>query len=423
MADPHTHMTEVRSSARLLADAARDLNSSLKLEDVFGRVAERVREVMDYHLFCVMLWNDESQLLEHSFSLCHGKRVLQEGGFPLGHGVSGVAAQSRQPVRLGDVGKDARYVRVRHPEVEVRSELAVPLLVKDRLVGVLDLESTEYDSYHDDHEALLVALASHIATALENARLYERLLADEQRLERDIATAREVQSGLLPATPPKICGLSIGTAASPARELGGDFYDFLPYGGGRTAIAVGDVAGKGTPAALFGAMSIGILRGYGFQHRCGPGAMLRYMNERLQLPRVGPRFLAMTFAVFDEMDRTLTISNAGVPWPYLARAGALDKIPIAGMPLGLMEDFEYDEWSTALMPGDVVVFCSDGISEAMNASREMFGGARLRAVIRENLSRNPDEIARAILNTVAVHSGGLESLSDDCTVVVLKATH
>jgi sigma-B regulation protein RsbU (phosphoserine phosphatase) len=218
-----------------------------------------------------------------------------------------------------------------------------------------------------------------------------------------------------------VLGLTIGMASASARELGGDFHDFLPYGGGRTAIAVGDVAGKGTPAALFGAMSIGILRGYGFQHRCGPGEMLRYMNQRLNLPRVGPRFLAMVFAVFDEMDMTLTVSNAGVPWPYLMRGGQIDKIPVAGMPLGLLDEFEYDEWSQRLVAGDVVVMCSDGISEAMNRSLEMFGDTRLRTVIRENARRPAPDIAAALLDAVVEHSGGLKCLSDDCTVVVLKA--
>jgi serine phosphatase RsbU (regulator of sigma subunit) len=410
------------SSMRFLADAARDLNSSLKLDDVFRRIADRVRELMDYDLFCVMLWNEETGLLEHSFSLCHGEHVPQAGGFPLGYGVSGTAAATRATVRVPDVTRDPRYVRARHPEVEIHSELAVPLLSKDRLVGVLDLESVGRDTYTEAHEGILSTLASYIATALDNAGLYEKLLASERRMERDLAMAREVQKGLLSPAPPGVRGLDVGLAYAPARELGGDFYDFLPYGGGRTAFAVGDVAGKSTPAALFGAMSVGILRGYGYQHRVGPSAMLRYMNERLHLPRVGPRFLAMVFAVFDEMDGSLTVANGGVPWPYLVSGGRVDKIPIAGMPLGLIDAFEYDDWRRVMQPGDVVALCSDGLSEATGASGEQFGDTRVREVLIEHASAPAQAIAAALLEAAARHSGGRRLLSDDCTVVVLKSS-
>jgi sigma-B regulation protein RsbU (phosphoserine phosphatase) len=167
---------------QFLVESTGDLNSSLELATVFRKVAERVRSVVDCHLFCVMLWNQRSRLLEHSFSLCEGEPISQVGGFPLGTGISGRAAKLRRPVRVNDVLEDPDYVRYRNPEVAIRSELAVPLVVKDRLIGVIDLESTEPGAFTGQHEQILVALASHVATALENARLYERVRAGERRL-------------------------------------------------------------------------------------------------------------------------------------------------------------------------------------------------------------------------------------------------
>ena len=408
-------------SLQLLADAAGDLNSSLKLDDVFHRISERVLGMLECELFCVMLYDESRQVLEHSFSMCGGRHVPIEGGFPLGHGLSGVAALERRTIRVDDVRHDPRYVRVRHPEVEIRSELAVPLLNRGRLIGVLDIESTRLGAFDASHEALLGALGSHMAVALDNARLYEAVLRNERSYEAELCTAREVQLALLPCEPPRVPGIGLGMAYAPARELGGDFLDFLPYGGGRLALAVGDAAGKAAPAALLGSMAVGMLRGYGFQHRCGPGAMLRYLNDRLRLPRLAPRFLAMAFAVYDELDRSLTLSNGGLPWPWRVHDGAADKIAVAGLPLGILDGFDYDEIRVELERGDVVALCSDGLTECMNRRMDMFGEARMRGTLEVNARRSAPDIARALIDAVTEHAGGPEMLSDDCAVIVLKA--
>lgn len=408
-------------SLRLLADAARELNSSLKLDDVFQGISERVLGMLDCQLFCVMLYDEQRQLLEHSFSMCGGRHVPVEGGFPLGHGLSGIAALERRTIRVDDVRADPRYVRVRHPEVEIRSELAVPLLNRGRLIGVLDIESTEVAAFDASHEALLGALGSHMAVALDNARLHEAVLRNERSYEAELCTAREVQLALLPSEPPRVPGIGLGMAYAPARELGGDFLDFLPYGGGRLALAVGDAAGKAAPAAMLGSMAVGMLRGYGFQHRCGPGAMLRYLNDRLRLPRLAPRFLAMAFAVYDELDRSLTLSNGGLPWPWRVHDGTADKIAVAGLPLGILDGFDYDEIRVELERDDVVALCSDGLTECMNHRMDMFGDTRMRRTLEAHARRSAPEIAQALIDAVAEHAGGHERISDDCAVIVLKA--
>ena len=207
---------------RFLADSARDLNSSLELDNVYQKIAERVRQFLDYHLFCVMLWNEQTHLLEFNYSLCFGKHVPLEGGFPMGHGLSGSAAQDRRPIRVDNVLKDERYVRHRHPEVEIRSELTIPLIVRDRVLGVLDLESTEFGAFTEEHEQLMMALARHIAIAVDNAQLYGQVLNNERRMEAELTTARRIQKGLLPS-PPAVAGVDIGVAYAPARALAGDF--------------------------------------------------------------------------------------------------------------------------------------------------------------------------------------------------------
>jgi sigma-B regulation protein RsbU (phosphoserine phosphatase) len=408
-------------TVRFLAEAAGDLSSSLVLSDVFRRIAERVGTVLDCHLFCVMLFDEARGMLEHSYSLCRGEHVPLEGGFALGEGLSGHAALERRTIRIADVRTDPRYRRARHVHVDVRSELAVPLIVRDRLIGVLDIESEQLDAFQPHHQAVLETLAAHMAIALDNARLHGAVLENERRHERELSTAREVQIGLLPCEPPLVTGIELGMAYVPARELGGDFLDFLPYGGGRLALAVGDAAGKAAPAALLGAMAVGMLRGYGFQHRCGPAEMLRYLNERLRLPRMAPRFLAMLFAVYDQLDRSLTVSNGGMPWPYLVRGGIAEKIAVAGLPLGILDGFDYDEIRVALQPGDVVAFCSDGLTECTDARMDMFGDARMRVTLAAHAPRSAPAIAAALVDACAAHAGSREAIPDDCAVIVLKA--
>src|SRR6267378_1445950 len=178
----------------------------------------------------------------------------------------------RRNIRVVDVRLDPRYVSCGE-EVEVRSELVVPLLLRDRLVGVLDLESTKPHAFSAEHERLLNILGSYIAVALENSRLFEDARENQTRLLNDLETAREIQRQLLPSGAKEIPGLDVATAYVPARELGGDFYDLLPYGVGRLAVANGDVSGKGTAAALYGSLAIGILRELVHDNEISPSEM------------------------------------------------------------------------------------------------------------------------------------------------------
>ena len=408
-----------------LADSAQDLSSSLQLDELFTKIARRVQQVIDSHLLCIMLWNEESGLLEHSYSLRYGEHVRQTGGFPLGYGLSGSAAEDRCPIRVADVTKDPRYVRFRHAEVEIRSELTVPLICQDRLIGVIDLESVELDHFTPEHEQVMSALAAHIAVALENARLYETLAANERRLEHELATARRIQTALLPRIPPKIEGLEIGTAYAAARELSGDFYDLLHLPSGHLVIALGDVAGKGTPAALYGALAVGMLRVQVLTDHEEPADMLRRMNEELVQLRVERRFVALVFGILDPAHRRLTLTNSGVPPPRIARSSGLEEVTLNALPLGSMAQARYPQAEIVLAPGNAVVLVSDGLEDCRNAQGEPFAprldeivAAAARKTARE---RSAQEIADLLITESDRHQGSGEP-ADDRTVVVLRFT-
>lgn len=405
-----------------LAEATRELSSSLDSQEVMRRIAERIHELVDYQLFCIMLWDERSQLLEHSVSFCFGEAVTDiEGGFPLGYGITGTAAAQRRAIRVPDVREDPRYVRFRHREVEIRSELAIPLLVQDRLIGALDLESTELDAFPAHAEQMLLALASSIAIALENARLFERVQREEQRLEEDLATAREIQRGLLPGGTPRMPGLEIGVAYWPARELGGDFYDFLPLGPGRFALAVGDVAGKATAAALYGSLAIGLLRGGILPCAERPAQLLSDLNQQLQLPRVRNRFLTLALGVYDHDERSVTFVNAGMPWPYLVREGRVEPWRVDGFPLGVLPEVRYDQGTLRLEMGDMLVLCSDGMLDGENDCREPFGDCTLQAELARLAGEPAQVVAQGLLQSALAYDADPRSpIIDDRTVVVLR---
>jgi len=417
----YENLQEQARTLSLLHEVSRELTAILDREALLRRVGQLVKRLIDYDLFGVMLWDEEAQLLRHGFTLHRGERVVDKSDHPLGYGISGTAAALRQPVRVLNVHLDPRYVSCWLGE-EARSELAVPLVFKDRLIGVLDLESSRYNAFSEQHEQMLSTLASYIAIALENARLYEKVREGERRLESDLETAREIQRGLLPDSTPRLPGLEIGFAYEPARHLGGDLYDILPYGEGRLAVAVSDVSGKGSAAALYGSLAIGILRGHVVEHPCEPAEMLEQMNGHLRHSQVDGRFVAMAFGVYDSRSRTLLVANAGFTRPRLLRRGRVEEIKVDGVPLGLLPDIRYEQKELALQVGDAVVFCSDGIHECMNGREEEFGSGRLEAALKELAGRSAQQIADGILRATDRYAAPNSPLADDRTVVVLRVT-
>jgi len=404
----------------LLYDVSRELTSILDREELLRRIAERVKKIVNYDVFTVMLWNEKTQLLEGVFAMHYENSIPSRFRVTLHQGVTGHAAATRKPIRLDDVRQDPRYITCDTCEV-VTSELVVPLLLQDRLIGVLDLESKRFAAFTAQHEKMLVALSSFIAIALENSRLYQDARENQVRLQTDLDTAREIQLQLLPRGAREVPGLDVTAAYVPARELGGDFYDFLPYGEGRLALALGDVSGKGTAAALYGSLAIGILRELTVEHAIPPSEMLAVLNRRLHAARLEARFIALTFSVYDAADRTLTIANAGGTHPLLLRGGKLSEIAVDGIPLGLFPEANYAVSTVHLRLGDVVIFASDGILESENAKQEEFGFERLSAVIT-SLPPNScvENISGAILRSTDEFSGAGIPPHDDRTLLVLR---
>jgi sigma-B regulation protein RsbU (phosphoserine phosphatase) len=413
---------EQATTLALLYEVSREFTSILDREELLRRVAQRVKKLVNYHVFSVMLWNEKTQRLESVFAMRYGDTIPARMSLPLHQGLTGTAASERRILRVNDTLEDPRYIKC-DIGFDTRSELVVPLLLQDRLVGVLDLESTEANAFTSEHERMLATLGSYIAIALENARLFEESRGNEHRLQDDLATAREIQRQLLPTGAREVPGLDLASVYCSARELGGDFYDFLPYGEGRLAIALGDVSGKGTAAALFASLAVGILREHVIQHPCPPAEVLAMLNRRLHAARLESRFIATVFSVYDAGTRRLTLANSGGPYPILVRDGIVQSIRVSGIPLGLYPDTEYEEITLDLQPGDTVLFASDGILESENAQQEEFGFDRLSAVLASvSPKHSASDIADKIMAATNHHSGEGVAPGDDRTLLVLRVT-
>ena len=411
---------EQSQTLALLYDVSRELTAILDRDQLLARIAQRVKTLVDYHLFAVMLWNEESQQLENVFAVQYGESLPVRFCVPLFKGITGNAAGERRSVRVDDVRLDPRYIESPNSEF-VRSEMVIPLLLQERLIGALDLESTKVGAFSAENERLLGILSSYIAIALENSRLYVETRAHEERLQADLDTAREVQLQLLPQGIPEIRGLDVSATYLPARDLGGDFYDVIPYGEARAAVVIGDVSGKGTAAALYGSLAIGTLRENTRRTDRRPEEMLEILNRRLCGAGISPGFVALLFAVYDQAKDHLVIGNGGIPYPILVRNGEVSEIPIDGTPLGLFHDIAYSEHTLKMQPGDIVVLASDGILESMNSAGELFGLERLAEVLRGfGPNASAAKISGAILAATDTFSGNSSEPHDDRTLLVLR---
>ena len=406
----------------LLYEIGAELTSILDLEELMRAIGTRIKRLIDYDLFNVMLLNSATQRLEHAFSLKYDERVEVKQTLGLGQGLCGAAALEKHSIRVERVAEDPRYVMC-EIAAGVQSELVVPLIIRDRVLGVLDLESLRPQAFTHDHEQMLSILAYTAAIALENARLYDQLRRAEQRKKQDLDRAREVQQLLLPKEMPAVPGLDIAAMYLPAQELGGDFYDFLPYQDGRLAIAVGDVAGKGPAAALLASLGVGILREHAVHQPSPPAEMLADLNGHLQILGGNGQFIAMAFGVYDPVSAELCLANAGFPPPLMVRDERAIPLDVAGVPLGLLPDSEYEAIRLRLRPGDTVVFCSDGVQEQTNATGEEFGTERLMSRLAVVCaSSSAAQIAAGIVRALEDHAAAVPGREhgDDRTIMVLR---
>src|SRR6184192_594817 len=326
-------------------------------------------------------------------------------------GMVGFVAATGKMRYAPDVRLDPYYIAC---EESTLSEVAIPLVVDNRLVGVFTASHPELNAFPPEQLRLLQALCNHVAVAVQNARLFQRERQERERMSREAHEARVIQQALLPKSSPYVPGFAISGLSIPAGAVGGDWYDFIPLSDGKWGLVLADVSGKGTAAALLMSATRGMLRSLA-EAGCGPGEVLARLNDLMVQDFPSGKFVTMVYAVLDPASRKLTFANAGHLRPLLViNNGGRFLDTDRGMPLGLAAG-GFSEVEIHLSAGSRLVFYSDGITEAAEASEEEYGPARLeRHVVSSNAS--PESILEDVRSFV--NGAGLQ---DDATVIFIKA--
>ena len=411
------------STLETLAEIGREMSSILDLDALLTRIASLTKRLIDYRTFGLLLLNESTQMLEMKLAVRYGEEALSKQ-VKLGTGLVGWSALHKEPLLVADVSKDPRYI---HLVEDARSELVVPMLIKDRCIGVFDLESPELDAFTKEHMELLTLLASQAAVAIENARLYEEVRRNEERIEKELRFAQRVQVALLPTEPPtRLRNADVAGRFAPAHELGGDIHDFLVPEPNVLVVAVGDVSGKGAPAALYGAFAAELVRSRTLRRRYAPdrfsvAGVLQAMNTILHERQLEEYYCTLCYAFFDFKRRGMTISNSGLPYPIRCSGEECGQIELPGVPLGSFPGITYDEVTLPLHVGDVFVFCTDGIYETLNDAGVEFGARPVCDIVQASRSLSARAIVDAIFDAVSAFRGSAPQ-NDDMTAVAVKIT-
>jgi sigma-B regulation protein RsbU (phosphoserine phosphatase) len=394
-----------------LSKISTELSSILDLDELLSKVASTVRGLINYHAFSILLVDEAAKVLRHRFSIRYDERVNLDN-IPLGLGITGAAATARDAVRVHDTATDPRFIAT-HPGI--RSEVAIPLILRDRVIGVLNLESERIGYFTEDHARTLTLLAPAVAIAIENARLYQEIADRERLMQEDLRAAFELQTVLLPPEAPETDGLQIAIGLRPAREISGDLYDFFEHDQ-HFVIAFGDSSGKGAAAALYGAMVSGRMRGLA-QRRRKPCELMKALNDALMQRKVEGRYVTLLLLLWHAHSKSFSMSNAGGSPPMVCRHGEILRVEVEGVPLGLLPDREYDEVVFPAQPGDLVVLFSDGVSDHMNPAGEEYGRGRLAKIVKRCCALSP----RQIVDEIFADLERFNSVKfDDQTLIVMR---
>jgi sigma-B regulation protein RsbU (phosphoserine phosphatase) len=414
---------EYAATLETLAEIGREVSSILDLDDLLTRLAQLTKRIVGYRTFGILLLDPVTLTLEMKLAVKYGE-VENLPPVRLGEGIVGYAALHKEPVLSPDVREDSRYIEA---VADVRSELAIPLLVKDRCIGVFDLESPELGAFDNDDMEVLTLLASQAAVAIENARLYETIRANEERLEKELRFAQRVQTAFLPTeVPRRLKGVDLAVRFAPAHELGGDLYDFLCPEPHSLVVAVGDVSGKGVPAALYGAFAGELVRSRTFRRRysterSSPASILSWINVILHERQLEEYYCTLCYAWFDLKHRTVVLANSGLPYPIRCTEAGCAPVEISGVPLGTFAGSSYDHVTFDARPGDSLIFCTDGVFEAMDAEGHEFGTERLMRTIAKAQRGSARDMVNAIFDEVAQFRGSTP-VNDDMTAVAIRIT-
>ncbi len=396
----------------LLQRVAQKLNRNLDIDDLLTEIVDDVSQTFGCSRLAVLLKDETTNELVVGAD-CGGdfNRHIKGERFSVGeYGMTGHVGATGETYYAPDVSVDPYY---KVSDSLTQSEVDIPLRSQGRLIGVLNAQSKELDGFPKARIELLEALAGHIATAIDNARLFQAERREKERMAEELREAQRIQQALFPGNDPAVSHFVVHGQCVPCREVGGDWYDYIPLSDGRLGIVLADVSGKGLGAALLMSSTRTVMRLVAESGR-SPGQVLEQVNKILLKDFPSTKFVTMVYALLDPMKGVLTFSNAGHPPPIFTRHGETHLLETdSGIPLGI-EGGQYSERSLSFDAHERLVFYSDGATEAMNASQEQFGIDRLRA----SLAKSTPTVTSMLDDVQAFVAG--QPATDDITIVVVE---
>lgn len=425
MAEESTHLEEENRRLQraveelsILNEIASAISSTMSLSEIVDSIVAKCVRHLRVEQTSVQLLEQQAQNAELRTMVRRvDTRVSDQRPLRFGDQLTGWMLKHQQPLLVNDLGTDDRFQRIASDSLSIQSFLSVPLLLKGTLIGLLSVFNKREGTFTKEDQRLLSIIATQSAQVIENARLYE----GEQNLrliEEELRVAHHTQMRLLPSEMPSIEGYDIYGTSTPARNVGGDYFDFIVVDEQRIAICLGDVTGKGMPAALLMSNVQATVRGQTLQD-LPPDECLSHANDLLVRTTEPHMFVTLFYGILDTVSDTFTYSNGGHNPPFLFSGDDRSELTEGGLIVGIMENSVYESGAVTLSAGDVLVIFSDGITEAMNATELMFEEDRLCQAIKACRDLSAEEIAAKVVEAVRVFAGDVEQ-ADDMTLVVVK---
>jgi sigma-B regulation protein RsbU (phosphoserine phosphatase) len=404
----------------ILNEIATAISSTLDVMQVIDLIVKKCIKHLKVEQGVVMLINEGDKnnpmvTMERIFDQSSEERLP----IRLNTQLTGWMMKNQKPLLSNALNSDERFTLNEKDVAEIESLLAVPLHLKGKMIGLLTVFNKRgEEGFTEDDKRLLTIIAAQSAQVIDSARLY-REEQEFQKVREDMNMAAQIQQNLLPKKIPDIQGYQAGGISIPAKNVGGDYYDFIPTQTGNIAFCLGDVSGKGTAAALLMANMQATLRGQTLSCTCARDCLERANNLLFQSTD-SEKYATLFYGILDPSEHQLAFTNAGHNYPFMISPdGKVERLKTIGIPLGFLEDFEFSEHTVPFNIGDILVLFSDGISEAMNIHGEEFEEERILEEIKQHTDWPPHDIIDHLINSVREHAGG-EEQSDDMTLLVIK---
>jgi len=407
----------------VLIDMIAKINSTLDRDELLSLIMEAVKEVMEAEASSLMMLDKQTEELVIHIPTGPVKSKVSGIRVPGGQGFAGWVAENVKPLAVPDVTKDPRhYGKVdKDSGFQTKSLICVPMTdSNEEIIGVLQaLNRIDGTPFTNDDIELFSVFANQASLAIEKARLHQEEL-EKQQLEQQLTLANAIQKGFWPKQPEPNNEFSIAAFNVPARHVGGDYYDFIQIHPDKLGMVVGDVSGKGVPAALLMASVRSALRAF-VQHKHPVSETVSLLNQTIYQDTPDEKFMTLFYGIFDMQERSFVYSNGAhnPPFlynPYTKKEKLLD---VGGTLVGFLPDFTYEEEKESLEKGDILLIYTDGVTEAENKDEEQFGVERLHDLIRKNVHLNAQELINLIYNQIVEFSKGVNQF-DDITLMALK---